>query len=227
MKLLLAEDDAVLADAVLRALQALGFAMDHAETGPDALHLLLHFQYDAAILDLGLPGMDGLEVIKALRDGKNRTPVLILTARDTIDDRVKGLNYGADDYLAKPFSLLELEARLRALLRRTYYAQESELNFGAFSFDTVGRRLYYQQQPMNLSSRELDVLEVLLINREKLVSKSKLMESLCGWEEEITLNAVEVYIYRLRKKLEPFGLKFRTLRGLGYLLEIDPEANHA
>ncbi len=221
MKLLLAEDDPVLADGLMQALQETGYTLENVQNGSDALHLLLHFSYDAAILDLGLPGLDGLEILKQLRDQRNRTPVLILTARDTLQDRIAGLNLGADDYMAKPFNLLELEARLRALLRRAHFAHAQEIQFQGFRFDTEGRRLFKGTQPIELSARELDLLELLVVQRGRVVSKAKFVESLCGWEEEMTLNAIEVYISRLRKKLEPLGLQFRTIKGIGYLLEAE------
>ncbi len=223
MRVLLAEDDTVLADGIIQALRQSGYVVDHAESGPDAEHLLSCTQYDTAILDLGLPDQDGLEVLKQIRAKKNAVPILILTARDTLEDRVQGLDLGADDYLTKPFKLQELEARIRALIRRRHFSTETEIKLGAMRFDTNGRRVYINQQPLELSSRETDVLELLLMNAGKVVSKAKFVEHLCGWQEELTTNAVEVYLSRVRRKLEPYGLSLRAIRGIGYILEVAPE----
>lgn len=220
MRVLLAEDDTVLADGIVQALRQSGYVVDHAENGPDAEHLLSCIQYDTAILDLGLPDRDGLEVLKQVRDKKNAVPILILTARDTLEDRVQGLDLGADDYLTKPFKLQELEARIRALIRRKNFSTETELNFGALRFDTNGRRAYVNEQLLELSSREMDVLELLLMNAGKVVSKAKFIEHLCGWQEELTSNAIEVYLSRVRRKLESCGLSLRAIRGIGYILEV-------
>ena len=223
MRVLLAEDDTVLADGIIQALRQSGYVIDHAVSGPDAEHLLSCTQYDTAILDLGLPDQDGLEVLKQIRAKKNAVPILILTARDTLEDRVQGLDLGADDYLTKPFKLQELEARIRALIRRRHFSTETEIKLGAMRFDTNGRRVYINQQPLELSSRETDVLELLLMNAGKVVSKTKFIEHLCGWQDELTTNAVEVYLSRVRRKLEPYGLSLRAIRGIGYILEVAPE----
>jgi two-component system OmpR family response regulator len=218
MRLLIVEDDEVLADSLMRAMRGLGHATDHAADGELALAMLRDGNFDLAILDLGLPRMDGLEVLRQLRGLRLATPVLLLTARDTVRDRVRGLDLGADDYLTKPFSLAELEARVRALLRRGQGGQPL-LGCGSLSFDTTGRRALLDGQPLELSSREISVLETLLARQGKAVSKDQLIESLCAYGEEVTPNAIEVYVHRLRKKLEPAGVMIRTLRGLGYLMD--------
>ncbi len=220
MRLLLVEDDGVLADGILEALRESGYLVDYAKTGPEAEQILASLPYDTVILDLGLPGFDGLELIKRVRANKNHVPVLILTARDTLDDRVLGLDLGADDYLSKPFRLKELEARIRALLRRKCFANEAIIKLGLLSFDVNGRRAYLKDQPIELSSREIDVLEILLINPSRIVSKQQFIEKLCGWDDEITINAVETYVSRLRKKLRGTDLNFKTVWGVGYLLEV-------
>jgi two-component system OmpR family response regulator len=219
MRVLLSEDDEILADGISKALRQAGFAVDHVATGVDADQALQSNNFDLLILDLGLPGIDGLEVLRRLRTRKQVLPVLILTARDRLQDRVTGLDFGADDYLTKPFDLPELEARVRALLRRGRVAADVEVVYGALRFDTVGRRVTVHDQQLELSARELAVLEILLQRGGKVVSKEQLIEHMYGWDEEVSHNAMEVNVHRLRKKLEAAGINIRTIRGLGYLLE--------
>jgi DNA-binding response OmpR family regulator len=219
LSLLIVEDDAVLRDGLMRSLVQSGYDVDVAATGFEADHLLATRAYDLIILDLALPGMDGLEVLRRLRGRGAKFPVLILTARDGLRDRVDGLDLGADDYLTKPFALPELEARLRALLRRTQVAAEPQLFWGPLRLDAVGRQAFLNGSPMVLTARELAVLELLMQRGGRVVSKGKLVEHLCGWDEEIGPNAIEVYVHRLRRKLEPAGVTIRTVRGLGYLLQ--------
>lgn len=223
MRILLVEDDPVLSDGIQQALKQAGYAVDHARTGPDALHLLSCFHYDTAVLDLGLPGLDGLDVLRQTRQQKNYVPILILTARDTLEDRLSGLDLGADDYLAKPFKLLELEARIRALMRRRFFGNETQLTLGSLTFDTQGRRAYLAGIPLELSARETDVLELLLISKNSVISKSSFIEKLCGWQEDVTENAIEVYISRLRRKLEPSDIRLKNIRGVGYAIEVAHE----
>ncbi|HNQ04225.1 MAG TPA: response regulator transcription factor [Thiobacillaceae bacterium] len=223
MRLLIVEDDEVLADSLVRAMRAAGYATDHAGDGELALALLRDGGFDLAILDLGLPRLDGLEVLRRLRGLRLPTPVILLTARDRVEDRVRGLDLGADDYLTKPFSLAELEARARALLRRGQGGQPL-LCCGDLSYDTTVRQAFVSGQPLELSSRELSVLETMLLRQGKAVSKEALIESLCTYGEEMTPNAIEVYVHRLRRKLEPAGVGIRTLRGLGYLMDNAPDA---
>jgi two-component system, OmpR family, response regulator len=219
MRVLLSEDDEILADGISKALRQAGFAVDHVATGEDADQALQSNNFDLLILDLGLPVIDGLEVLRRLRTRKQVLPVLILTARDRLEDRVTGLDFGADDYLTKPFDLPELEARVRALLRRGRVAADVEVVYGALRFDTVGRRVTVHDQQLELSARELAVLEILLQRGGKVVSKEQLIEHMYGWDEEVSHNAMEVNVHRLRKKLEAAGINIRTIRGLGYLLE--------
>jgi two-component system, OmpR family, response regulator len=219
MRILLVEDDTVLADALCRALVQSAYAVDVAGTGEDADSALSMAIYDLAILDIGLPGLSGLEVLRRLRARKSHVPVLILTARDALGDRVRGLDLGADDYLAKPFDLPELEARLRALLRRGSANSTPFLHHGRLSLDTVGRRVYYDKNPVELSARELAVLELLMMREGRVVSKENMVNHLYGWNDEVGANAIEVYVYRIRKKLEPLGCEIRTVRGMGYLME--------
>jgi two-component system OmpR family response regulator len=220
MRILLAEDDEILSDGISKALSHCGFAVDKVTSGIDADVALGATVFDLAILDLGLPGMDGLEVLKRLRIKGKRLPVLILTARDGLDDRVSGLNLGADDYITKPFDLPELEARVRALIRRSNYSADNEITYGCMKFDVAGRVVTVNEQPVEFSARELAVLELLLQKPGRVVSKEQLMEHMYGWDNDVSPNAIEVFIHRLRKRLEPFGIGIRTARGLGYVLEL-------
>jgi two-component system OmpR family response regulator len=219
MRILIVEDDPVLGDGIERSLVCAGYRIDRVDSGTAGDAELAGQDYDLVILDLGLPGMDGLEVLRRLRRRGGRAPVLILTARDAVGDRVIGLDRGADDYLVKPFDLAELEARARALLRRSQFGAKPEISFGPLVFDSVGRRALVNGHALELSAREIGVLEVLLARSGRVVAKEHLAERLSRWGEEIGANAVEVYVHRLRRKLEPSGLVIRTIRGLGYLID--------
>jgi len=223
MRILIAEDDQVLADGLLRTLRNSGAAVDHVASGSEAdAALMTHTEFDLLILDLGLPRMHGLEVLKKLRGRGSTLPVLILTAADSVEDRVQGLDFGADDYMAKPFSLQELEARVRALTRRKAGATSSVIRHGPLVYDQAGRVASIDGKMVELSARELGLLEVLLQRSGRLVSKDQLVERLCEWGEEVSLNAIEVYIHRLRKKIERGPIRIATVRGLGYCLEKIP-----
>lgn len=219
MRILLAEDDDVLSDGIATALRQSNLAVDQVERGGDADHALSITTYDLVILDLGLPDLDGLQVLRRLRGRGTHVPVLVMTARDGLEDRVQGLDLGADDYITKPFDLPELEARVRALLRRAQWGNSLEIALGPIQFDTVGRRVLVDNQPLDLSARELAVLEVLVQRLGRIVTKEQIAEHLYGWNEEVSHNAIEVNVHRLRRKLEPAGLTIRTIRGLGYLVE--------
>jgi two-component system, OmpR family, response regulator len=219
MRILIAEDDQVLADGLLRSLRNAGYAADHVGSGTEADAALAAHSFDLVILDLGLPKLHGLEVLRRLRGRSVTTPVLILTAADSVEQRVKGLDLGADDYMAKPFSLQELEARVRALVRRGLGSASALIKHGPLSFDANGRVAYLNDQMVELSARELGLLEVLLQRAGRLVSKDQLVERLCQWGDEVSTNAIEVYIHRLRKKIEQGPVRIATVRGLGYCLE--------
>ena len=219
MRILIAEDDQVLADGLLRALRSGGYAVDRVADGGEADAALASQEFDLLILDPGLPRVHGLEVLRRLRARGSAVPVLILTAADSVEQRVKGLDLGADDYMAKPFSLQELEARVRALTRRGLGTASSVIRHGPLTFDATGRVAYLNEQMLELSAREIGLLEVLLQRTGRLVSKDQLVERLCEWGEEVSNNAIEVYIHRLRKKIEQGPVRIATVRGLGYCLE--------
>jgi DNA-binding response OmpR family regulator len=171
------------------------------------------------ILDLGLPDMDGFQTLQNLRSSGKRVPVLVLTARDAIGDRVRGLDLGADDYMTKPFAMLELTARVRALIRRCQQQAGPKIVHGPLTVDTVARRAYLSEQPLALAPREWAVLEVLLGRVDRIVSKESIIQAVADWDDELSINAVEVCVSRLRTKLEPAGIRIRGVRGFGYMLE--------
>jgi two-component system OmpR family response regulator len=231
MRLLLAEDDALLADALVTRLSQSGFEVEHAPNGAVAEYLLLRQHFDAVVLDIGLPMVDGLTVLRHVRVAKPNLPVLVLTALDGLDDRVAGLNAGADDYLTKPFDFPELEARLRALLRRAHAslvgaAAPGATDMGRLVFDRDARRVSIGGMTIDLSPREWTLLDLLLSQRERVVQKAQITQAwnadrpdTPGTEPPATPGMIEVYIHRLRRKLEGSGVGIRTVRGLGYLLE--------
>jgi two-component system OmpR family response regulator len=233
MHILLAEDDTILADALGAQLRGAGYSVELAPNGPVAEYLLQRQTFDMAILDLGLPMVDGLTVLRQLRAANQHTPVIVLTARDGLESRVDGLNAGADDYITKPFDFPELEARVRALIRRaTAGAAASaagstapELGFGNLAFDPRTRRASVAGEQIELSPREWTLLELLLINRDNVVTKEQIAQAWTSDGSGLGAgNATEVYIHRLRRRLEGSGVDIRTVRGLGYLLEADGKA---
>jgi two-component system OmpR family response regulator len=219
MRVLLAEDDDILADALAAQLSHAGFKTEVAGDGRSALSILLDQAFDLAILDIGLPVMDGLSVLKAVRQVKPALPILILTALDGLEHRVNGLNAGADDYLTKPFDFPELEARVRALLRRYRPTVAAVQVLGGLSFDRETRRALVNGDPIELSPREWELLDLLLSQREKVVTKDDIAKAWDLDRSQSGPSSIEVYIHRLRRKLEPSGLSIRTVRGLGYMLE--------
>jgi two-component system, OmpR family, response regulator len=216
LRILLAEDDALLGGAVAEHLHKGGHAVDWVKDG-SAAHAALRAQsFDLVVLDLGLPRMAGRDVLSKLRHRADPTPVIIVTASDAIGDRVAGLDAGADDYLVKPFALAELEARVRALIRRSHGKERNLLVHGPLAFDVAARTATVAGEVLDLSSRELAVLELLLLRSGRVIGKEQFVEHLCGWDQDVTANAIEVYVHRLRRKLEPAGVHVQTVRGLGY-----------
>jgi len=219
MRILIVEDDSALAQGVARILQADGYAVDVLALGAQALPAATQESFDLVILDVGLPDIDGFEVLRQLREAGQRMPVLVLTAHDAVDDRVRGLDLGADDYMTKPFAAPELAARVRALVRRAQARAGPKIEHGPLVLDTVARRAYLEGRPLELAGREWAVLEVLLARSEQIVSKESIIQAVASWGEELSPNAIEVYVSRLRAKLEPAGVRIRTVRGFGYMLE--------
>ena len=219
MHILLVEDDVKLGPLIVRLLAAERNTVELAATGADGIAFWESKRWDLVILDRMLPDLEGASILRDRRRAGDTTPVLMLTAMGTVDDRVEGLDSGADDYLTKPFDLPELEARVRALLRRGSAQTSPILEYGSLRLDTVGRRVHHEDRPVELSARELAVLEVLLLRAGRVVSKEHIASHLYGWGDDVGLNAIEVYVHRIRKKVEPLGCEIRTIRGMGYLVE--------
>lgn len=219
MRVLVVEDDLTLAAGLVEALEREGFRVDHLGAAEPAEGAFGLTAYDLAIVDIGLPGMDGLELIRRVRRRGTLTPILILTARDALDDRVGGLDAGGDDYLLKPFLLPELLARVRALIRRSRAAASLMLQVGELALDVQAHRATLVGEALELTGREWNVLEQLALAVPRVVAKQKLADSLSQWDKEITPNAVEIYVSRLRAKLAGSRVGIRTVRGIGYRLE--------
>ncbi len=216
MRVLVVEDDALLGDAIQAGLKQAGYAVDWMKDGVSADQALLTEPYAIVVLDLGLPRLSGLEVLRRLRARGLAVPVLILTAMDAVEDRIGGLDAGADDYLLKPFDMGELAARLRALLRRASGKPEPLLQVAEVKLDPALHRVWYQDQPVELSVKEFEVLQAFMLNAGKVLTRTRLEEQLYAWGEEVESNAVEVHIHHLRRKLYPAMIE--TIRGVGYLM---------
>ncbi|MDH3713568.1 MAG: response regulator transcription factor [Gammaproteobacteria bacterium] len=219
MRILLIEDDRDLAEGLRRALEQSGYTVDWIADGERANAVLKTDDFDLVVLDLGLPRLDGLSVLRQLRAREKHIPVLITTASDSVEARVKGLDLGADDYLGKPFELTELEARVRALLRRSQGRSTGELRAGNLLLDTNARRASIAAVPLDLPRRELCLLEILMTRMGKVVSKEQIASQLFSFDDEVSPNTIEIYVSRLRKKLAPAGPGIDTVRGLGYVLK--------
>ncbi|MDO9624346.1 MAG: response regulator transcription factor [Pseudomonas sp.] len=217
MRILLVEDDTALGEGIRTALKPEGYTVDWVQDGSSALHALTHESFELAILDLGLPRMDGLQVLKHLRAAANPVPVLVLTARDSTSDRIAGLDAGADDYLIKPFDVDELKARLRALLRRSFNRPQPVLEYRGISLDPISQAVSFQGQVVNLPRKEFLLLHELLAQPGRVLTRDKLQQALYGWDEELESNALEVHVHHLRKKF--FADLIRTVRGVGYLVD--------
>jgi two-component system, OmpR family, response regulator QseB len=218
MRVLLIEDDAMIGRAVAAGLQDAGYTVDWVRDGADAELALGHQLYELALLDLGLPRRDGLEILKSLRRSGSKLPVVIITARDAVVDRVTGLDHGADDYLVKPFDLDELLARARAVIRRREGRSSPEMSCGALTLDPVKRLVIFRGAPVELSAREFAVLEALMKEPGAVVSREKLEDAVYGWGEEVGSNSIEVHLHHLRRKLRPELI--RNVRGVGYRIAV-------
>ena len=219
MRILVVEDNDTLAAGLAAVLRGAGYAVDVVGDGPSAHAVLAAEKFDLVILDLTLPGMDGLDVLRGMRARRDNSAVLILTARGTLDERVRGLDLGADDYMAKPFEVSELEARVRVLLRRQAGLHGASVEYGGISLDTNSRTVSANGHALDVPARELSVLETLLLRAGKVVGKQAIIQSLAAFDDDLSTNAVEQYVSRLRKRLAPYGLTVRTARGLGYYLD--------
>lgn len=219
MRILVAEDNKTLADGLVAVLRASGYAVDVVHDGVSAEAVLAAESFDLVVLDLSLPQMDGLDVLRGMRARKNASAVLILTARGALDEKVRGLDLGADDYMSKPFEVSELEARVRVLLRRQAGQHDASISFGNITLDTTSRTLSAFGQTLDIPARELSVLQTLLRRAGKVVAKQAIIESLAAFDEDLSENAVEQYVSRLRRRLAPYALTVRVARGLGYYLD--------
>ncbi len=219
MRVLLIEDDAMLADGLKRSLEQADYTVDWTADGEEAGEILAMQEFDLVILDLTLPGLDGLDILRGLRQRRLPVPVLITTARSEIDDRIRGLDLGADDYLTKPFAMREFDARVRALLRRSHAGGLQTLSCGDLVLDIAARRVHLNGTLLELPRREFHILEVLMARQGRILSKETITELISHMDEELNPSAVEIYISRLRKKLKNTTAHIRTVRGLGYLLE--------
>lgn len=217
MRILLVEDDRSLAEGILQALADEGYTVDHLINGREALAALQQESFDAVILDIGLPELDGFGVLSQARKKKVATPILLLTARDSVDDRIEGLDKGADDYLIKPFDVNELKARLRALIRRSAGRSNPLLTYGEIVLDPANLTVTYQGDQVSLARKEYALLKELIENRGRVLTRDRLEQSLYGWEEDVESNALEVHIHHLRKKF--YNELIKTVRGVGYMVE--------
>lgn len=224
MRIMLVEDDRPLAEALTTLLVAAGYAVDTVHDGASAEALAAVERFDLVILDLNLPEMDGLSVLRALRARSDDAAVMILTARGAPEDRVRGLNLGADDYLTKPFDVAEFEARVRSLLRRQAGLRTSSLTLGDVTLDLISRRFFTPEGPIDLPARELALCELLFTRAGKVVSKETIVQSLTSLDDSLSDNAIEQYISRLRRRLAPHGVTLRTARGIGYYIDKGPGA---
>src|ERR1700761_2206764 len=218
MRILVVEDNELVADAIVRGLAMAGFAVDRATSAESALAALAAEHFDLALLDIGLPGTDGLSLLRKLRGDGKTLPVMILTARDTLAAKVEALDLGADDFLMKPFEQAELAARCRALIRRSNLSTSGQLALGALRIDITGRQLYVADDPVELTGREWLIVECLALNSGRIVTKERLQQAVASWDQAVTPNTIEVHVSRVRAKLGDSAV-LRAVRGLGYRLE--------
>ncbi|MEO6076132.1 MAG: response regulator transcription factor [Dokdonella sp.] len=219
MRVLVAEDDRSIAAALCASLRESGHAVDHASDGALADCAVRENVYDLVVLDLGLPSLDGSEVLARMRRNGNLIPVLAVTAREGLQERIRVLDLGADDYLVKPFALSELQARVRALLRRVASQGAPDLRIGRLRLDFPGRRAHVDGRELDLTARDFSLLEAMVLRSPRVISRAQLIDALCSWDEELTDNGLDIAIHRLRKKLLESGTGIRTIRGIGYLFQ--------
>lgn len=220
MRILLVEDNGTLAEGLSAILRGSGYAVDVVSDGLSAEAVATAEKFDLIILDLNLPEMDGLDVLRSIRARQNQAAVMILTARGTPEERVRGLDLGADDYLTKPFDISELEARIRVLLRRQAGLRSSRVEFGGLVLDLTSRSFSVSGRPLDLPAREVALLELLFLRAGKVVSKESIIGSLTGFDDDLSSNAIEQYVSRLRRRLQAHGLTVKTARGIGYYLDL-------
>lgn len=219
MRILVVEDDSLVASGLKQGLSQVGYTVDVADSAEAAEGFLQTEGFDLAVVDIGLPRADGLTLIRRLRSRGNPLPVLILSARGSMEDTISGLDIGADDYMTKPFRLPELSARIRALIRRAHSITDTCLRHNGLTLDTASRTATVNNQPLDLTNREWSILETLVIASPTVVSKHRLIQSLAGWDKDITPNAIEVHVSRLRGKLVEGCIEIRTVRGIGYRID--------
>lgn len=219
MKVLLAEDDEYMLNGLLLALRRRGYTVEPVRTGPEAKAALLTSSFDLLLLDLGLPELDGTEVLSNLRERGDDIPVIVITARDSLEDKIQGLDLGANDYLVKPFHFLELEARIRAALRKSHWRNQVEIEFGSLCLNTNSGLLTLHDQELDLTPKEAVVLKTLMARGGHVVSKRQIMDQVSDWIDESSENAVEIIVHRLRRKIESADVSINTVRGFGYILE--------
>ncbi|NII11113.1 response regulator transcription factor [Oleiagrimonas sp. C23AA] len=224
MRVLVVEDDPAIASGLCAGLREAGHAVDHLSDGRQADEALLDPTHDLLVLDLQLPSLDGSGVLQRLRHRHSQLPVLVVTARDNLEERIRVLDLGADDYLIKPFAFSEFAARTRALLRRRFVQGAPELTLGRLHLDIPGRRARIDDRELELTAREFGLLAALATRQERLTSRAQLVEATCNWDQELTDNGLDIAMHRLRRKLRGSGTSVRTVRGLGYMLEADPDA---
>lgn len=222
MRLLLVEDDELLGDAVKTGLTQFGYVVDWVKDGETARHAIKTESFELIIMDLGLPRLSGINLLQKIRQGGNTTPVIILTARESVESRVRGLDVGADDYIIKPFDLNELSARIRALIRRSQGRAETAIQYRNVTLDPAAHLVMVDGEIVNVPRREFSLLQKLLENKGYVISREQLMQSVYGWNEDVDSNALEVHIHNLRKKLNANYI--RTIRGVGYMIEKNGEA---
>ncbi|MDP3508908.1 MAG: response regulator [Candidatus Melainabacteria bacterium] len=219
MRILVAEDDQLLQGALRLGLENSGYSVDIIDNGVAAAAALLDVDYDLLLLDLGLPGMDGTEILRQTRKNGRSLPIIVITARDTIEDKIEGLDLGANDYITKPFDFRELDARIRAFLRKETFGNRMEIVHGPIRFVINSREVFINEVAAELTPREVAVLELLLQKAGRMVRKSQMIEHVATWDEEPSDNAIEIVVHRLRRKLELGGIRISTIRGFGYMLD--------